>query len=392
MIIGFLYSLKKLPERILYLFKRFLTMSLEINNKDGEYSNFIIWCERFNSQNLRSYHFNSLTRNANRNPYRFDSETESSNYSLSLGAGSHFVWYKGRLLHIHKEQHHENTEGIIEKVKITTFGITSRFIVRIYQEILDVINNIEYLKLYINCDGFWEITTKQKRRLDKFIYKEKDRIISQLREFLIKRDWYLERGLMHKKGILLSGKPGTGKSTFACVIASEFNLNLYYLNLSQEDTIKNLEKLIGDVKENSIILLEDIDCLFMTKNREDIETNEKMSGLLNILDGVTSPNGNVIYILTTNYIDRIDKAIIRPGRVDIRIEMKYFDMVDLKSMYQIYYETGFDEFYDSIRQVCDLENISPACFQNIFVSFPDVADLITEIRSNPEGFILDFIR
>jgi len=389
MFVGFVYSLKRIPGFLLYLIKRFMTVRLEINNDDSEYNNFLVWAARFNNQNLRSYNFNSIKNNTSL--FRTLNEV-SSQHTLSFGNGSHFIWYHGRPIYITKVQHYENAEGIKEMVTISTIGITSKFIERLYKEIVDIANNTDSLKLFITEENrYWEDSFRNKKNLDYFVFKRKHEILKNLRMFFSKKEWYLERGLTHKKGILLSGPPGTGKSTFASIIASELNLNLYYLNLSNPDTINVLDSLISDVKENSVILLEDIDCLFMTKSRESIETNDSLSTLLNVLDGVTSPSG-VVYILTTNYIDRIDKAIIRPGRIDMNIEMNYFDYDDLYEMMCNYYDIEhFNDFYKVFNKI-DWKNLSPASLQNMFIHFPEPQDLVNEIENNFDNFKQDYLR
>jgi chaperone BCS1 len=79
-------------------------------------------------------------------------------------------------------------------------------------------------------NSFWKPVYKKKRSLKSFIYDRKTEIVEEIREFYRKKEWYLERGLLHEKGFLLYGPPGTGKSTFAAVIASELNLSIYYLS------------------------------------------------------------------------------------------------------------------------------------------------------------------
>jgi chaperone BCS1 len=80
--------------------------------------------------------------------------------------------------------------------------------------------------------------------------------------------------------------------------------------------------------EKAIILFEDIDCLFDNLNREKSEDEKDdkskikitLSCILNILDGAYTPD-DVIFILTTNHIDKLDDAIKRDGRADMKLEI-----------------------------------------------------------------------
>lgn len=387
-LIAFLYSLKDSPKIFFKIIKRFTTVKLIINNKDPEYRNILIWIQQFSKHNLRSYNFNSLTQYITH-----DDENNSDDYVLSPGIGNHYFWYKKRLIRISIQQHYQNADGVIEIIEIKCFAFTNKIIKQIYEEILSIALMKDSLKIYVLEDNnFWRKKIRYKRTINNFIYKDKEKVINNVQEFFNKKQWYIDKGLLHKKGILLSGPPGTGKSTFASVIASELDLNLYYLNLSNSETIRKLDTIISEVPKNSIILLEDIDCLFMTKDREKVENNKYLSTLLNILDGVNSPTG-IIYILTTNYINRIDKAILRPGRIDMYIKMDYFNKDEIFEMYSIYYDNGFDEFWKLIiDNNIDYSKISPACFQNIFTCFSEAQELNLAIKTDSQKFIQEYIR
>ena len=87
---------------------------------------------------------------------------------------------------------------------------------------------------------------------------------------------------------MLYGPPGTGKTSFTQAVAGALGLNLCYLNLSNSEIDDDsLNRLLADAPPNSIILLEDIDALF--KSRDQVSTDKiSFSGFLNALDGVRS--------------------------------------------------------------------------------------------------------
>lgn len=165
-----------------------------------------------------------------------------------------------------------------------------------------------------------------------------DSIIKDMQEFIDTEHWYVESGIPHRRGYLLYGPPGTGKTSTIYALAGELGLEIFSLSLSSsfiDDTF--LQKAAGSMPKNSILLIEDIDCAFPSREEDDDEqtTNQfgmvnpmgtkraksavTLSGLLNVLDGVGSEEGK-LFFATTNYVDRLDPALVRPGRIDKKVE------------------------------------------------------------------------
>jgi chaperone BCS1 len=133
--------------------------------------------------------------------------------------------------------------------------------------------------------------------------------------------WYGDRGIPYRRGYLFHGPPGSGKSSLCHVLASVIEQPIYVLNLSS-NSMSDAEFLerMSDIPARSIVLIEDVDAAFV--QREAVSDGSKkssvsFSALLNAIDGVGASEGRLLCI-TTNHIDRLDKALIRPGRVDER--------------------------------------------------------------------------
>lgn len=163
----------------------------------------------------------------------------------------------------------------------------------------------------------------------------KNSIISGLTNWKNSADWYEKHQLVHKIGLFLYGKPGTGKSTIAKAVSAMFN-NAPILTI---DTSNIMNSINGILKMRNkydgiiIVLIEDFDMYL--KNREDTENdnvdaeqkkqqNLNQNAIFQLLDGVYSTE-DTIYIATTNYKERIDPALIRYGRFDIQEELEYFN-------------------------------------------------------------------
>ena len=136
-------------------------------------------------------------------------------------------------------------------------------------------------------------------------------------------DVFAKRGLIHKTGILVYGKPGTGKSTLAKALASELNYNLISIDTSTFDDINLIEltNAINNDNMKSVIFIDEIDTIFKSRDEDSTDDQKaRVNKLLSFLDGVNSPN-HAIFVATTNYFDKLDTAVKRKGRFDKVIEL-----------------------------------------------------------------------
>jgi chaperone BCS1 len=101
------------------------------------------------------------------------------------------------------------------------------------------------------------------------------------------------------------------------------NMSICYLNLSGGRLNDNsLNTCLNNCPANSIILLEDIDAIFVERTAVNRGRGVSFSGLLNALDGVRSQEGRILF-MTTNHRDRLDPALMRPGRADVHVKLDY---------------------------------------------------------------------
>lgn len=186
-------------------------------------------------------------------------------------------------------------------------------------------------RLYINYLGGGRMSTALEPVLyNDIISKNKDTIFNYIVEWKRSKSLYKKYNILYKTGILLYGPPGTGKSSIAKAIASmnEVNKkNLFILDLTKP--LRELENC--HVMYNSVILMEDIDCVLKKRNGDKDMTAEekaKLNFVLGLLDGVHGDcNGN-IFILTTNHIEDLDEALIRDGRINLKVHMDNFDQAE----------------------------------------------------------------
>ena len=154
----------------------------------------------------------------------------------------------------------------------------------------------------------------------------KEEVVDHIENFLNNKHIYEEKDITYKTGILLYGTPGTGKTSLASALATWLRYNLVVLDLStfSKLDISSLTACINEDTDNFVILLEDIDTIFPSLDRQDkeldTETRNVINKMLQFLDSSSSPN-NVIFIATTNDISKLDEAILREGRFDLKVPM-----------------------------------------------------------------------
>ncbi|ORX33946.1 P-loop containing nucleoside triphosphate hydrolase protein [Kockovaella imperatae] len=197
----------------------------------------------------------------------------------------------------------------------------------------------------------------------------KESILEDASDFINEESFYRRLGLPYRRGYLLHGPPGSGKSSLILALASHLKLDVYYLALGSKDLDDGaLQSLMASVSSRSILLIEDIDCAMKDRKAEDEkEEDEKkddhkeseegkgskgkgsggsqnksgssitLSGLLNALDGVTAGEGRLLFC-TTNHLEKIDDALSRPGRCDVWIPYANAIQSQAKELFLRFYE------------------------------------------------------
>lgn len=175
-------------------------------------------------------------------------------------------------------------------------------------------------------DYWYERKDIPERPLDTVILKadQRETIVADLEHFFASEDTYARLGLPWHRGYLFHGPPGTGKSSLAKALASHFRLDVHYASLGDCKSNQSLLTLVGNVPARAMLLLEDVDVLDAATTREEKDGASDLSALLNALDGMATPHG-LITVMTTNNLDSIDDALLRPGRVDRIEHIDYLD-------------------------------------------------------------------
>lgn len=178
---------------------------------------------------------------------------------------------------------------------------------------------------------------------------QKAEIISDIEAYIdpLTQAWYGARGIPYRRGYLFHGEPGTGKTSLAMAIAGRFGLDIYVISLLDMSIgDSELIGLFNTLPPKCLLLLEDIDTVGLQRDprpsrrtgpqwpkafakmggdEDDDEEEEKsqlsrvsLSGLLNAIDGVAAPEGHIL-IMTTNKPEKLDEALVRSGRISVRV-------------------------------------------------------------------------
>ncbi|XP_023636971.1 AAA-ATPase At1g43910 [Capsella rubella] len=192
----------------------------------------------------------------------------------------------------------------------------------------------------------------------------KNTLIRDLDAFSSGKDFYKSVGRAWKRGYLLYGPPGTGKSSLVAAIANHMNFNIYDLQIQSVKHDEMLRQILTMTENRSILLMEDLDCSGADARDEDKEDDENqdmkkkkdpkvtLSGLLNFVDGLwSSCVEERIIIFTTNHKEKLDPALLRPGRMDVHILMDYCTPVVFKKLAALYLETEDHNLFEPLEKM-----------------------------------------
>jgi len=314
--------LKDLPSKIIKNLQQYISYSFTVTSvNEIAYQGIMNWIFSLNSSSIAKH-------------------TNLENYNdisiVTLDYGTFFIIKDRSIVRILKEEIKEKNY-LINKISITIYSFNTLLYDNMLTQMKEL-SDVNKLRVFPN-KSYWESQRIEKRYFNSiFLTDDKMNIIkTRIANWnsLSTKQLYKDIGVTYKLGILLYGIPGTGKTSLCKAIASELNYDLHIISLNSYENEEELITRVTRVKKNSVILFEDIDCYQdIVQDRTENTKNSRginLSTLLNIFDGIISPEG-IIFVATTNHIDRIDNALLRNGRFDIKIALENFQKEDANKM------------------------------------------------------------
>ncbi|KAJ7249766.1 P-loop containing nucleoside triphosphate hydrolase protein [Mycena haematopus] len=241
-----------------------------------------------------------------------------------------------------------------------------------------------------------------------------DALVEDAKEFLVTENWYNEAGIPHRRGYLLYGPPGTGKTSTIYALAGALNLEIYSLSLASNFVDDSyLQRAASAIPKHGLFLIEDIDCAFPSREDEDEQEMDIMaamqrnmsrhghrvaqktrslvtlSGLLNVIDGIGSEEGK-LFFATTNHIDRLDAALLRPGRIDHKVQYSLATAPQAHALFMRFFPAwrfpdavSCPDYDDKTKTISELADVFTAAMPSAEFSTAELQGYLQGYKARP---------
>jgi len=318
--------LRSIPEKLWYWVVGQTTMMITVKDDDAVF----VWVKEW----FLDQKFLKRVRRID-----LDTTLQSERVALIPAPGVHWFWYAGRPFQVwftRTENTRERTAKRMESLTFRTIGRKQAFLRQFVDDVVRSHNKRRGVQswLYTYNDGWDYSRNYMPRLLESVVLQsgDKEQLVKDITRFRSSKQRYSRLGVPYHRGYLFYGPPGTGKTSLVSAVAAHFALSVYCVNLTEFND-RSLMAAVNEVPRDSVLLFEDIDCMKGGQKREPSNGADKpgdkrekegtnngvtLSGLLNVLDGFFAPTG-VLFMMTTNHMEVLDLALLRPGRIDYKL-------------------------------------------------------------------------
>ncbi len=335
---GVLYSIRSLPGKLWALLRRRIMFEVEVLDTDEAYNWLMLWVATKTSRRWNR-RVTAVTSGAGalfraQGSMSYQGEDDRRAIRLIPAPGTHLVMHRGSPVLALRSRDDDSKSMMSdrllrpESLTLVIFRGGRGAALEIIEEARCLAQPNQDINIRVMAFewGCWSTTHRLRRRpADSVVLANhaQDVIVEDLRRFIGSEDWYAERCIPWRRGYLLHGPPGNGKTSLIQAMAAEAGQDIGILRLADKDmTDARLAEAVATSRDNGLILvIEDVDAAF-GPDREKGEKGSQLtfSGLINAIDGLNSPGGQIV-VMTTNHPDRLDEALFRPGRVDVTLEI-----------------------------------------------------------------------
>jgi len=323
--------LRAVPERLWHWIVRQTTMMVTVKDDDAAFT----WVKEW----FLEQKFLKRIRHVD-----LDTTLRNERIAMIPAPGKHWFWFGRRPFEVwfsRTDNTHERSGRRVESLTFRTLGRNRASLQRFVDDVVrcHIKRQGVHSYLHVYNDGWEYVEGYSARMLDSVVLEpgEKEHLLQDVAQFRRSKQRYQRLGVPYHRGYLFYGPPGTGKTSLVSALAAHFGLSVYIINLS-DFTDRSLMSAVNQVPAHSVLLFEDIDCMkgsqpravtdsvsgpnasatLNTKENVSAQNGVTLSGLLNVLDGFYAPTG-VLFVMTTNHVEKLDPALLRPGRIDYKL-------------------------------------------------------------------------
>jgi mitochondrial chaperone BCS1 len=351
---------RRLPLRLYDYLKKQFIVEVEIPNHDALFEIITLWlnqhpyCRRARKLTAQLRHTSGEVATPSNAPVAVadsSSERRLPSVTFAPAPGLHFLFHKGQLVWLTRERENSppasSNGGFAslmkpERYRLRMIGRSQETVRGIIDEAirLAVESQDRGVSVYLYGYDHWQrMRSLFKRPLDSVILPEgvADSVAADIAAFKRNQEWYRSFGLPYRRGYLFYGIPGSGKTSLISALASEFRMDLFVLNIATKGMDDDrLAGMVQRIEPNSMILLEDVDTVAPKRDHGASQDGVTLSGLLNCIDGMLASDGCILF-MTTNHVEKLDPALIRPGRVDMKIEFTAATISQVQRLYKRFF-------------------------------------------------------
>jgi chaperone BCS1 len=271
-----------------------------------------------------------------------------ASYVLSPADGRHWFFHRRTLVILQRGKENSGAAGhqqLREEITLRVMSFRGRaFLADLIDEARrSVASSDDSTKVYSNDAWNWQAASSVPRRpMESVILRQgvAEMLVQDADTFLKSKQWYRDRSIPWRRGYLLYGEPGCGKSSIAHALASHLRMNVAALSLASINGDAALRNLMNNMPSRCLLLIEDIDAAFASREGKESEL-VTFSGLLNAIDGIAAAEGRIL-VMTTNHADKIDPALRRPGRADAEVVIDLADKSQARRMFLRFFPDSED--------------------------------------------------